>query len=649
MSNLYELEVLAGMKRSELQKLAKQHGIKANMKTDGLIKALAAVVDSNLEASNKVSSEEDTTCKSSASSTEDQSEVEASEEKPKSGRGRGRKQRRGRKAIKESPEKDLKKDVIAGGDNDTLSSATESDNQASSVTEDEKASPVAKKSKAKSKGRGRGRRGKQTKEEVLEQKMDLVVAPSAAAVTSSPAVSGRRSRSLQRTPLVSEPTLPTPPNSGSSRKVKRAIRRTTHTPQPAVIPAQTTPSSCTPKPAPSSNKRSSRTTPLTATPKTTPATIKTPAEAKTRGSTGKRSASGSAGSKAKKVRRGTFDKSPAKVAVEAPKSNSSLKDEIMAEIDRKVQMHVAKSKSSIPTRVQATKKTPGKKNWSKTHHGALDKMESIDAYLERKQKRAEALSATKKHRIPAVAKPVLKPKGFDFASPKPGNKPKNFSFASPKPTKTSMPTNPKSAKTVSFKVSKLKTPKKVTLPSSVAAPAVEKRKATPGVRKSISALTPGSVSRRSVGGMTPGNERKSFGGTKTPSRKSVGGLNAGDSRKSLGATKTPSRKSVGGALTPFGKTAMATSATKPKNMFDLKASLSKPLSYKPHTGKLKPFAESKINSANVRAPPSNVATAKTMMKKPPLKGRDARRAGNIKHRTQKRNDSFMANRGITGC
>lgn len=65
-------------------------------------------------------------------------------------------------------------------------------------------------------------------------------------------------------------------------------------------------------------------------------------EAKTRGSTGKRSASGSAGGKAKKVRRGTFDKSPAKeVAVEATKSSSSLKDEIMAEIDRKVQIQVA--------------------------------------------------------------------------------------------------------------------------------------------------------------------------------------------------------------------------------------------------------------------------------------------------------------------
>eukprot|EP00057_Strongylocentrotus_purpuratus_P030601 XP_782158.3 PREDICTED: nucleolar and spindle-associated protein 1-A isoform X1 [Strongylocentrotus purpuratus] len=633
MSNSYEMEELARMKRSELQKLAKQHGIKANMKTDGLIKALAAVVvGSNLEGNNIVpaaSSEEEATT-TSASSTEDQSEVEASQEKPKARRGRGRKQKNVKQTIKESPVKDTKTDVVAGGDNAVVTAfpTPESESQTSSVTEDE-VSPVAKKSKAKSKGRGRGRRGRQTKEEpVEEKKTEQEVAPVAAVISSPakiPAVPGRRSRSLQRTSAVNEPTLPTPPNSGSSRKTKRAIRRTTHTPQPAA-PAQPTPSTQTPNDAPSSNKRSSRganKTPLMATPKTTPAAIKTTTEPKPRGSTGKRSASGSAGGKAKKVRRGTFDKSPAKeVAVEAAKSSSTLKDEIMAEIDRKVQIQVAKSKSCIPTRVQATKKkTPGK-NWSKTHHGALDKMESIDSYLERKQRRAEAISASKKPRIPAVTKPVLKAaKSFNFASPKPGTtKSQTFNFASPKPTKATMPINPKSVnpKTVSFKVSKLKTPKKVILPSSVAAPVIDKRKATPGVRKSISALTPGSGVRKSIGGATPVNDRKSFG-----------------------AARTPSRKSVGGAVTPFGKT--AASATKPNNIFDIKASLSKPLAYKPHTGKLKPFGETQQNS------PSNLSKAKALIKKPQLKGRDIRRAGNRMNRAQKRNDSYMANRGIAGC
>ena len=129
--------------------------------------------------------------------------------------------------------------------------------------------------------------------------------------------------------------------------------------------------------------------------------------------------------------------------------------------------------------------------------------------------------------IPAITKPVLKAaKSFNFASPKPGTtKTQTFNFASPKPTKATMPTNPKSVnpKTVSFKVSKLKAPKKVILPSSVAAPAIDKRKATPGVRKSISALTPGSGVRKSIGGATPVKDRKSLGGVKTPSRKSVGG------------------------------------------------------------------------------------------------------------------------------
>ena len=40
--------------------------------------------------------------------------------------------------------------------------------------------------------------------------------------------------------------------------------------------------------------------------------------------------------------------------------------------------------------------TPGKKNWAKIHAAQMNKMESIDDYLERKRKRTETMCASVK-------------------------------------------------------------------------------------------------------------------------------------------------------------------------------------------------------------------------------------------------------------
>ena len=57
------------------------------------------------------------------------------------------------------------------------------------------------------------------------------------------------------------------------------------------------------------------------------------------------------------------------------------------------------TKTGIPTLAKPVKKTPSKRNWSKSHHGAFDNMESIDDYLERKRRRIDALSASKKPKV----------------------------------------------------------------------------------------------------------------------------------------------------------------------------------------------------------------------------------------------------------
>ena len=148
------------------------------------------------------------------------------------------------------------------------------------------------------------------------------------------------------------------------RRIRKATRRSTFTPPPAPKTVVPTPPNKTPEassssfsPAMPSSKRASRSaskTLQTVTP--TPCLqdkTQTPepvTATKTRSSTGKKSASGSAGRKTKKTRRGTFDKSPAQdtpkdAPQEEAKSSSSLKEEIMAEIDRKVQLQVASESS----------------------------------------------------------------------------------------------------------------------------------------------------------------------------------------------------------------------------------------------------------------------------------------------------------------
>ncbi|CAO2579308.1 Nucleolar and spindle-associated protein 1 [Lemmus lemmus] len=102
---------------------------------------------------------------------------------------------------------------------------------------------------------------------------------------------------------------------------------------------------------------------------------------------------------------------------------------------------------------------------------------------------------------------------------------------------------------------------------------------------------------------TKDNEHK-YSLTKTPARKSPCVTLPGSASKGQAVFRTPKlktteRNSTTAVITPFKLTAEAaqTPGSSRKPVFDLQASLSRPLNYKPHKGKLKPWGQSKENSS----------------------------------------------------
>ncbi|XP_073921795.1 nucleolar and spindle-associated protein 1 isoform X2 [Castor canadensis] len=138
--------------------------------------------------------------------------------------------------------------------------------------------------------------------------------------------------------------------------------------------------------------------------------------------------------------------------------------------------------------------------------------------------------------------------------------------------------------------------------------------------------------------------------TKTPARKSPHVTISGNITKGqtvLGTPKLNTTKENSAVITPFKLTTVAvrTPVSSKKPVFDLKASLSRPLNYEPHKGKLKPWGQSKEkNCLNEHG--NRVSFHKKTYKQPPLQTREEQRKKHEQQRKEKKAQLLGVRRGL---
>ncbi|XP_008057968.1 nucleolar and spindle-associated protein 1 isoform X2 [Carlito syrichta] len=139
--------------------------------------------------------------------------------------------------------------------------------------------------------------------------------------------------------------------------------------------------------------------------------------------------------------------------------------------------------------------------------------------------------------------------------------------------------------------------------------------------------------------------------TKTPARKSAHVTIPGSTPKGQAVLGTHNLKTTKGnsvaAITPFKLTTEATQTpvSSKKPVFDLKASLSRPLNYEPHKGKLKPWGQSKENNS-LNEHGNRVNFHKKNYKQPRLQTREEQRKKHEQARKEKKARVLGARRGL---
>ncbi|KAK7148384.1 hypothetical protein R3I93_012644 [Phoxinus phoxinus] len=271
---------------------------------------------------------------------------------------------------------------------------------------------------------------------------------------------------------------------------------------------------------------------------------------------------------------------------------------------------------------------PTTPNFKKLHEAHFKKLESIDSYVQRKNKQMEVIRNSVKE-LKTLSEKTLK-----------------------KSVETKAQTKVPSSR------------------ASLFSPGVQEKKPVPERRRltqtaSKSALKDSATFRPTVlttnkinvrfSKATHDNEYKRSL-VKTPARMSpLVPLTSTPGRKSVGYTKPELNKSVNAIIktpgvTPFvfnGNNSMSagtTPGTTNKNTFDLKASLSRPLTYKPHKGKLKVFGAAQENTELNKS--QTVPSHQKNYKQHQVQTREERRVKHTVDRKQKKENMLGARRGL---
>ncbi|XP_032480713.1 nucleolar and spindle-associated protein 1 isoform X2 [Phocoena sinus] len=251
-------------------------------------------------------------------------------------------------------------------------------------------------------------------------------------------------------------------------------------------------------------------------------------------------------------------------------------------------------------------------NFKKLHEARFKEMESIDQYVERKKKHFEEHNSFNELKKQPGTKGVV-------ATPVPPRE--RLSVARTPASQRGSQGRPHAGR------------------STLCVKGLAKRSALSATKMNVrfSAATKDNEHKRSL--------------TKTPARKSPHVTTSGSTPKGQAVLETHKLKTTraesAAVITPFKLTAETaqTPISHRKPVFDLKASLSRPLTYEPHKGKLKPWGQSKENSS-LNEHVNRVSLHKKSYKQPHRQTREEQRKKHEQERKEKKAKVLGVRRGL---